>query len=159
MMFTTMIARSHPGRLITPLAAPFTAIFLAGCVTTEPMIDTRGACVAANWQVVGLIDGRAGRNAGYIAVHRDNCAAYRVVPDLSAYEKGYVSGLLEYCTKERGYIEGEKGAKYLNACPAEIESAFLDGYASGYEVYRDQKEFRRSQMRESSLGGVETVDR
>lgn len=157
MMITTMTTGSHPGRLIARLAAGLAAMFLAGCVTPEPMIDTKIECRAVDWQSIGLTDGRVGRNAGYIAVHRDNCAPYQVVPDLTTYERGYIAGLLEYCTKERGYAEGERGAKYLNACPTEIEGPFLEGYAKGYAVYRDQKEFRRTQMRDNALGGVETV--
>ncbi len=146
--------QSHLKWLGTGLAPTLAAVLLAGCAATEPMLDTAAECTRADWQAGGLADGMEGRNTGYIAVHRDNCAAHGVTPDLNTYEKGYLKGLLEYCTEERGYFEGERGRKYLNACPEEISGAFMEGYARGLTAYRDQKAFRNTQMRENSLGGA-----
>jgi hypothetical protein len=141
-------------------AAPALALLLvAGCATTEPTIATKMQCAGANWEAVGLADGIAGRNAGYIAVHRDNCAAHNVVPDVATYERGYIQGVIAYCTKERGYHEGGKNRVYQNTCPDALEGPFLEGYAEGLAAYRSQKEFRRTQMREHSLGGAETIPR
>lgn len=145
---------------LTARAAPALALLLvAGCASTEPTIATKIQCAGANWVTVGLADGMAGRNAGYIAVHRDHCAAHNVVPDVAAYETGYIKGVIAYCTKERGYDEGGKNRVYQNTCPDELEGPFLEGYAQGLAAYRSQKEFRRTQMREHALGGAETIPR
>jgi hypothetical protein len=141
------------------LAPVFASLWLAGCATTEAMVDSKEECAAADWQSIGLEDGKAGRNAGYIAVHRDHCAPHSIVPDLTAYEKGYVKGVIEYCTRERGLAEGGKGREYQNACPTELEGPFLEGYSEGLAAYRSQKEFRRTQQREHALGGGDTIGR
>ena len=143
----------------TRLAPALAILLVAGCSTTDGMLDTQIECTAADWEAIGLADGSAGRNAGYIAVHRDHCAHTQIVPDLSAYEKGYVKGVVAYCTRERGYIEGGKNRTYQNACPDELEGPFLEGYTEGLAAYRSQKEFRRTQMREHALGGAETIPR
>jgi hypothetical protein len=148
-----------PARLIACLAPALASLLFAGCASTEATVDTKAECAAANWETIGLADGRAGRNHGYIAAHRDRCAPHQVVPDLATYERGYVKGLLEYCTKERGYLEGGKGSEYQNACPDEIEGPFLEGYQEGLAAHRSQKEFRRSQMREHALGGADSIAR
>jgi hypothetical protein len=144
-------------RRVARLAPALAILLVAGCASTEETSDVKIDCAAADWEAIGLADGNAGRNAGYIAVHRDHCAPHQIVPDLTAYEKGYVRGVIAYCTKERGYIEGDKNRTYQNACPDELEGPFLEGYAQGLASYRSQKEFRRTQMREHALGGGETI--
>lgn len=150
-------ARTRLRSSATALGEGIAILLLAGCVTNEPVVDSKEECTSADWETVGLTDGKAGRNAGYIAVHRDNCATFQVVPNLSSYEKGYTQGLLEYCTKERGYQEGQRNKTYLNACPEELEGPFKEGYSQGLAAYRDQKKYREGQLREGSMGGVETV--
>ena len=145
---------------LTARAAPALAMLLvAGCATTDPTIATKIQCAGADWGLIGLADGTAGRNAGYIAVHRDHCAPHNIGPDLAAYENGYVKGVIAYCTKERGYDEGGKNRVYQNACPDELEGPFLEGYQEGLAAFRSQKEFRRTQMREHALGGAEAIAR
>ena len=141
------------------MASAVAMLLVAACATTEPTIATKIQCAGADWALIGFADGAAGRNAGYIAVHRDNCAAHNIVPDLPTYEKGYIKGVLAYCTKERGYEEGGKNRVYQNTCPDELEGPFMAGYTEGLAAYRSQKEFRRTQMREHALGGAETIPR
>ena len=151
-----LVLRRWTARLAPSLAM----LLVASCAAApEASVDTKAECAAADWEAIGLVDGTAGRNAGYIAVHRDQCAAYRIVPDLATYEKGYVQGVVAYCTRERGYLEGGKNREYQNSCPKELESPFLEGYTEGLAAYRSQKEFRRTQMREHALGGADTVAR
>jgi Protein of unknown function (DUF2799) len=140
-------------------ASAVAMLLVAACATTEPTIATKIQCAGADWALIGFADGAAGRNAGYIAVHRDNCGAHNIVPDLATYEKGYIKGVMAYCTKERGYEEGGKNRVYQNTCPDELEGTFMEGYTEGLAAYRSQKEFRRTQMREHALGGAETIPR
>ncbi len=100
-------------------------------------------CLAADWYGIGVEDGARGQPMSRIGSHRKACAEVGVAPDVTAYNEGRLVGLQSFCTRERGYSEGERGARYSGVCPQHLEPAFMQGYLAGQDVYRTKKEIRR----------------
>lgn len=107
-----------------------TTLLLGGCATMN-----ESECLNADWQVIGLADGAAGRLPSYIQKHQSACAKHNVTPDLVAYRQGHAEGLHEYCTNENGFRIGRSGAGYNGVCPEDLAQPFLDGYDVGREFY------------------------
>jgi len=132
----------------TILTIAFSVIFLinfSGCATMN-----KSECTTANWEIIGLEDGSAGRNTSYIGEHRQACSEHNVAPDLEQYMKGHAAGLRQFCTENNGYQQGAKGAQNNNICPANLAGAFQRGYKKGYRVY--QMESQINQLRRSIDG-------
>ncbi|MDH5433681.1 MAG: DUF2799 domain-containing protein [Gammaproteobacteria bacterium] len=105
-------------------------LFMSGCATMD-----KNECKTANWEIIGMEDGVAGRGAAYIGSHRRACADYGITPDLTAYQRGYDQGLIKFCTYDNGYAQGERGHSNNNVCPNSLKRAFNDGHKQGYQVY------------------------
>ena len=100
-------------------------------------------CLAADWYTVGVEDGSKGYTVSRIGAHRKACAKIGVQPDMARYSEGRNFGLQSFCTRERGYREGESGRKYNGVCPPQLEAAFMQGYLAGQEKYRIAQNIRR----------------
>jgi len=100
-------------------------------------------CLAADWYAIGVEDGSRGQDMSRIGAHRKACAEYGIAPDVALYEQGRARGLENFCTRERGYYEGERGRRYGGVCPAHLEGLFMQGYLAGQEVYRTKQDIRR----------------
>jgi len=130
------------------LSVAFSLVFLfnfTGCATMN-----KSECTTANWEIIGLEDGSAGRNTSYIGEHRQACAEHKVVPDLNQYMKGHAAGLRQFCTENNGYQQGAKGAQNNNVCPANLAVVFQRGYNKGYRVYKMESNI--NQLRRSIDG-------
>lgn len=100
-------------------------------------------CLAADWYGIGVEDGANGQPLTRIGAHRKACAEVGVTPDTEAYSQGRQEGLKSFCTYDRGYAEGKRGASDRRVCPAgELQDAFLDGYDAGREIYMINQEIR-----------------
>ena len=103
---------------------------LTACATLN-----ESECQTANWEIIGLEDGSAGKNTSYIGQHRKACADYKVAPDLKAYLKGHATGMRQFCTEKNGYQQGLQGRNNNNLCPADSASRFDRGFRQGHSVY------------------------
>ena len=129
-------------------------LLLAACATLN-----RSECGSADWRIIGLEDGSAGRPQSYIGKHRKSCARYNITPDLSAYQAGHSEGLNEYCTETSGYQQGRRGRAYNDVCPGQLETNFLRGYNMGMRIHEAEDEVKRlsNQVRqiEQNIASVE----
>lgn len=137
-MVVTMNA-SH--RIFALGAGLLAAALLAGCATGV----SKDQCAAADWRTVGYEDGLRGAPADRIGAHRAGCGKHGVTPDLAAYLDGRERGLVEYCQPKNGFRVGVNGGGYANVCPARTETAFVDGYRHGRQIYEARSELRKTQ--------------
>lgn len=117
---------------VLPAGMAFTGLLLSGCASISEK-----DCLRGDWQTVGFEDGRAGRSSERLQNYADDCGDYDVRPDPMAYSTGYDAGIRQYCTVDSGLDAGELNADYEGVCPADIESAFLDGYLRGLDLARE----------------------
>ena len=114
------------------------ALILAGCASLS-----EDECTVADWQMIGAEDGARGLALSRLAAHRKACAKAGVTPDAEAYKRGRQEGLVSFCTYDRGYGEGRRGASQRNVCPAgELRDEFLDGYDAGRRIYEVNQQIR-----------------
>ncbi|MCC6135739.1 MAG: DUF2799 domain-containing protein [Gammaproteobacteria bacterium] len=113
------------------------ALALAGCATLS-----KDQCLMGDWYDIGIQDGAEGYSPSRLAQHQEACAEFRVRPDRGAYQAGWDRGIGEYCTPDRGFQEGRRGASYAYVCPPPLEWAFLEGYRNGQQLYRQEQRLR-----------------
>ena len=111
---------------------------MTGCATMD-----RSECQVANWEIIGLEDGAAGRPSSYIGQHRSACAEHAVTPDLNLYMQGHKRGLLQYCTYQSGFNLGEGGRGLNNVCSQTNSREFNRGYKKGKQFYAIQSEINQ----------------
>lgn len=127
-----------PARLRT---VPLLLVLLTGLSACASLSEEE--CLAADWYAIGVEDGSRGADMSRIGAHRKACAEVGVAPDIALYEQGRARGLESFCTRERGYYQGERGQRYSGVCPAHLEPQFMQGYLAGQEVYRTNQNIRR----------------
>jgi len=103
---------------------------LLGCATMN-----RAECVNADWYLIGLEDGSAGRDLSYIGNHRSACSEYNVTPDIDRYRVGHSEGVKRFCTPERGYQLGLRGGRYPDICPQNLKGSFKQAWQEGRQLY------------------------
>lgn len=119
-------------------AALLALLFVAGCASLS-----EDECAVADWYSIGVEDGSKGYDMSRLGAHRKACAKVGVTPNADRYAQGREVGLQTFCTRERGYYEGERGRAYRGVCPPQFEPLFMQGYLAGQEVYRIKKDIRR----------------
>ena len=125
-------------KLQSALIGLSSALILAGCATLS-----KDECLMGDWYDIGIQDGAAGyAPESRLAQHGEACAEFRVRPDRGAYQAGWDRGIGEYCTPDRGFQEGRRGASYAHVCPPPLEWAFLEGYRNGQQLYRQEQRVR-----------------
>jgi len=128
-------------------------ILLGSCLSliaaTPGCAISKKDCLADDWQTKGYKDGQQGKSADVIGSYAKTCAKHGITPDAEAYSDGFAVGIVEYCTPENGFREGEDNDTYSGACPAELEVAFLENYVSGLRVALDDLaiDYDRDQVR------------
>ena len=110
--------------------APIAAMSLSGCATIS-----EGDCVTGSWQDIGYKDGRKGKSRGRFADIAKTCNKYNIVPDRTAYMKGYDQGLPLYCTYDTGYDRGADGSSINRECSGAGFTGYIDGHAEGRIFY------------------------
>jgi hypothetical protein len=89
------------------------------------------ACQATDWASYGRNDGILGVASSERVEKFADCAELGHPADIAAYQAARAEGLATYCSLENGYDVGYAGRRYRNACPPELEIAFLQGYEQG----------------------------
>lgn len=132
------ICRGRVGVLYVLPAMLVGLIALSGCASLSAE-----ECLAADWYTIGVEDGSRGQSLSRIGTHRKACAEVGVQPDMVRYNEGRAFGLQSFCTRERGYAEGENGHRYSGVCPPHLEPMFMQGYLAGQDRYRTKQEIHR----------------
>ena len=112
------------------LALAICLMMMAGCATLN-----ESECRNADWFMIGIEDGTAGKLPSHVGQHRKACAKHDITPDLFAYRSGHAEGVKQYCTEARGFETGRNGHTYNGVCPPELEDGFLAGYGIGRKFY------------------------
>ena len=125
------------GMIALPLLL-ITLLFLSACASIS-----EEECLAADWYSIGVEDGSKGYPMSRIGAYRKDCAEVGVAPDAEQYSQGRMVGLESFCTYERGYAEGKRGASNKAVCPpGPLEAEFTQGYNDGYYVYGVKQNIR-----------------
>jgi hypothetical protein len=112
--------------------------FMTACATMD-----QSECQVANWEMIGLEDGAAGRPTSYIGQHRIACAEHAITPDLDLYMKGHARGLVQYCTYQNGFNLAEHGRSLSSVCSNINAREFNRGYKRGKQLYVTQSEINQ----------------
>lgn len=114
----------------------FTVLWMTvGLICISCATLSKDECQTADWHQIGVIDGSKGREYHYIAKHNKACSEYGIKPDFDLYNKGRSEGLKFFCTREKGFKEGEINGANGSVCPPELKNAFLEGYQVGIQIY------------------------
>ena len=133
--------------------ASLAAVFLTSCNSMS-----KEECAVADWAVVGETDGASGREPQErFAAHVKSCARINIVPDQSAWYKGYQVGVQRYCVPLNGLSRGEAGDPYYNVCPPEQSAAFLQAYGVGRKAYEERS--RVNSLRNSISSKEASINR
>lgn len=118
----------------------------------------KSECLEADWQVIGLEDGAAGRGLAYIGTHRKACAEHGVTPNLEQYNIGREAGLKQYCTYKNGYRLGSRGFSNSDVCQGELKGPHSTGFNRGREIYDMGKEIghmvKHLESKKAELAGI-----
>lgn len=123
------------------------AILLSACesISSEE-------CLAADWYSLGVEDGAKGYSLSRLGAYRKDCAEVGVAPDAEMYSQGRMVGLESFCTYERGYADGKRGAGNRAVCPpGPMEAEFTQGYNDGRYVYETNRKIRDLERRLADL--------
>lgn len=133
------VKRSCTMRLV--LLATTAAALLAGCASMS-----ESECRVADWGRVGLADGARGALESRLADYTDDCGKVGVVPDATAYRKGWDTGIASFCTAANGWREGMQGhAGKDAACAGQPGYAAFARYLdAGMQVYRTNAQMERN---------------
>lgn len=133
-------------------------VLTGGCATMSPE-----ECAVADWELLGLQDGRSGKSQGYLARRAEDCAEAGYSADREAWMHGWENGIVDFCTPERGFREGLEGSGYNHICPGELEAEFLSGYEPGRDIHEAEDRLERTRNRiegvEEELAELREVDR
>jgi hypothetical protein len=155
-MWQTLSLHNSCERIFALLALVAT---LAGCAGGL----SKQECDVADWRSIGYEDGVKGWSQTRIGEHRKACARHGVALDLDAYRSGWGEGVQRYCQPGNGYHEGRTGRKYAGVCPPDLESAFLNAYHDGRELYgleaKVRKVAKRLQYDRARLTDIEVAMR
>lgn len=142
------------GLLVLPLLMA-TLLVLSACASIS-----EEECLAADWYSLGVEDGAKGYPLSRIGNYRKDCAEVGVAPDAEQYNQGRLVGLEQFCTYDRGYSEGKRGASNRKVCPpGQLEADFTEGYNAGHYVYDINRQIRGLERElsdvRSEIAGIE----
>lgn len=142
-------------RTILIVTAAAGAIFALGSCATM----SEEQCLAGDWSGQGFADGSSGLAMSRLGEHAEACAKHGVTPDDAAYRSGWSEGVVRYCTPDKGFSEGRRGASYAGVCPADLERDFLPAYQDGRVVYVAEEAVNTARSSVNSLGSrLEDLD-
>ena len=130
-------AKSRPLALRTEIVNPCRIVLLSAILLAVAACSqlSQEECLYMNWHAHGVMDGVKGAPSPKAYEYQQRCDRFGVQVDVTAYEEGRQEGVQQYCTLDNGFVVGMRGDKYQNACPHDIERAFLGGYQPGRSLY------------------------
>lgn len=117
------------------------ALILAACASKPSVSEFQ--CKAGDWASIGYRDGSSGIRSTQILTHQEACGEFGIVPDKTAYLSGWDAGVREFCTSERGFSLGERGARLNSVCQGDLKDSFATAYEAGRELYLARREVNR----------------
>lgn len=127
---------------------------VSSCATMD-----KSECLQADWQMIGMEDGAAGRQLSYIGTRRKDCAEHGVTPNLDQYNAGRAEGLKQFCTYKNGYRHGSNGNSNSDVCQGALQGPYADGFNKGSEIYGMGKEINQMashlRSKEAELAGLD----
>lgn len=96
---------------------------------------SQNQCIASDWETLGYRDGVNGVRSSRLLAHQDACVEHGIIPDRTAYMRGWQEGVTEYCQPNRAFEIGELGQGHDNVCPADMQSQFTAAYREGRRLY------------------------
>lgn len=107
---------------------------MAGFILQSCQTLSKDECAVADWQDLGIKDGRAGHPTSRLEKHTKACLKADIAPDRAAYFAGHNIGIAEFCTPQNGLSFGLRGGYYANSCPANLEPAFINNYRAAFNL-------------------------
>ncbi|CAN5297417.1 hypothetical protein BH10PSE19_BH10PSE19_07770 [soil metagenome] len=92
-------------------------------------------CANMNWHQSGYLDGSHGNNQRDLSKDAQDCSKYGIAVNDRGYEKGYRSGVRQYCQPGTAYNLGVRGQNFNNICPADLASGFTKSWQRGLRLY------------------------
>lgn len=120
--------------LFAATAAGAALLALGSCATMS-----EEQCLVGAWGERGHADGVGGLPTSRLDDYAKACAEHGVTPDATAYLDARESGLVAYCTPQRGFRAGREGGSYAGVCPAPLEQDFLPAYEDGRIVHQAEQ--------------------
>ncbi|NBV50432.1 DUF2799 domain-containing protein [bacterium] len=112
-------------------------------------------CKTGNWEEIGRQDGLRGFSASRVAAHSKACQEHGVQVNNASYQKGYDSGVREFCAPANGYQMGKAGMVGSQAtCPADMAAAFSSAMQKGYADYQAELVAREAERKARELAAV-----
>lgn len=101
-------------------------LLLTGSCTT---VTNKSDC-KKDMNVLGFEHGSRGHSNLSDEV-RKVCGTNEKTLNYDSYQKGFITGWINYCTPFRGFEMGKKGDIYKSYCPAEKEALFHEKFLTG----------------------------
>ena len=98
-------------------------------------------CLAGNWTEIGYKDGVNGKSPAILADYAKTCGELGVRVNQQEYLRNYDTGLVSYCTYDKGFSRGEGGSGYNDVCPDRLAGNFRAGYEDGRAEYEVKKAY------------------
>jgi hypothetical protein len=109
---------------------------LGGCASLS-----KGECMNASWEDIGIRDGANGRPEEYLIQHATACAKVNVAPDRDAYLHGREQGLERFCVPQRAVRLGDYGSGFdVGICRNFDQERLQDAYDKGRDVNQRSSE-------------------
>ena len=116
---------------------------LAGCGGGASV--SQNQCIASDWHTLGYRDAINGVNSSQLLAHQDACVQHGIIPDREGYMLGWREGIREYCQPYNAFGVGERGVRYDNICPNDMQADFIAAYKDGRALYKARAEVNRLQ--------------
>ena len=115
----------------------FKILMLGGVVLVSVSCETisEEQCYSVNWADKGYQDGTNGRSRSTLNDYIDSCRQFGTDVNRRAYLDGYESGLVHYCTYDKGFSTGENGDVYNAVCSGPNAANFRRGYEDGHAQF------------------------
>jgi hypothetical protein len=130
---TTAIIQHKEGimkKFMGTIPAVAIILLVVGCATVS-----KEDCLVTDWFEIGRVDGMQGTARTALQNRAKLCLEHGVNADRRAYYQGHDEGLKYYCTAQKGFELGRKGASYRSVCPLQLEKDFRAGYQNGIQLY------------------------
>ncbi len=117
------------------------ALVLGGCAGNPSVSENQ--CRAGDWQTIGFRDGANGFSSTRLLAHQEACGEFAIVPERTAYLKGWQDGLTSFCTADNGFNLGNRGASFNTVCARDMAEPFATAYHDGRQLYLARSEVNR----------------
>lgn len=98
-------------------------------------------CTEKSWYDRGLEVGARGGSARLLNKYMDKCKDAKTRENLRDYQRGFITGMKQYCTFENGRELAKMNKPMNELCPNEFSEDFIAGYKAGRIEKREMQKF------------------